>query len=72
MLAPIYCPSVSIAEDLLARLVEVAHGSVRRVCVNLTRVHEEAMMLAESEMTLAKWGERDLYTGDAPKRRGGL
>ncbi|MCP1290706.1 ATP-binding protein [Chromobacterium sp. S0633] len=72
LLAPIYCPSVSIAEDLLARLVEVAHGSVRRVCVNLTRVHEEAMMLAESEMTLAKWGERDLYTGDAPKRRGGL
>jgi hypothetical protein len=68
-LAPIYCPNVRIAEDLLARVVDVAHGSVRRVCVNLTRIHEEAMLQAESEMTLSKWGDRDLYTGEAPKRR---
>lgn len=68
-LAPIYCPSVTIAEDLMVRVVDLAHGSVRRVCVNLTRIHEEAMLQAESEMTLAKWGDRDLYTGDAPKRR---
>lgn len=68
-LAPIYCPDVVISEDLLATVVDSAHGSVRRACVNLTRIHEEAMMLAESEMTLAKWGERELYTGEAPKRR---
>lgn len=68
-LAPIYCPNVTIAEDLLAHIVTQAHGSVRRVCVNLTRIHEEAMMMAESEMTLATWGDRDLYTGEAPKRR---
>jgi AAA domain len=68
-LSPIYCPNVTIADDLLARVVELAHGSIRRVCVNLTRIHEEAMLKAESEMTLAKWGTQDLYTGDAPKRR---
>jgi hypothetical protein len=68
-LAPIYCPDVAIADDLLVRLVELAHGSIRRVCVNLTRIHEEAMLKAESEMNLAKWGDLDLYTGDAPKRR---
>lgn len=68
-LAPIYCPNVTIADDLLARVVELAHGSIRRVCVNLTRIHEEAMLKAESEMTLATWGDLDLYTGDAPKRR---
>jgi hypothetical protein len=68
-LAPIYCPDVVIADDLLARVLELAHGSIRRVCVNLTRIHEEAMLKAESEMTLAKWGDLDLYTGDAPKRR---
>lgn len=68
-LSPIYCPNVTIADDLLARVVELAHGSIRRVCVNLTRIHEEAMLSAESEMTLAKWGKQDLYTGDAPKRR---
>lgn len=68
-LAPIYCPGVEIDEALMARVVELAHGSIRRVCVNLTRIHEEAMLQAESEMTLAKWGDTDLYTGDAPKRR---
>jgi hypothetical protein len=68
-LSPIYCPNVTIADDLLARVVDLAHGSIRRVCVNLTRIHEEAMLSAESEMTLAKWGDQDLYTGDAPKRR---
>ena len=68
-LAPIYCPQVKIADDLLQRVVDLAHGSVRRVCVNLTRIHEEAMLRAESEMSLAKWGDLDLYTGDAPKRR---
>lgn len=68
-LASIYCPDVKIAEDLMIRVVELAHGSVRRVCVNLTRIHEEAMMQAESQMTLDMWGDRDLYTGDAPKRR---
>lgn len=68
-LAPIYCPNVEISDDLLAHVVELAHGSIRRVCVNLTLIHEEAMLKAESTMTLATWGNRDLYTGDAPKRR---
>lgn len=68
-LAPIYCPDVRIAEDLLSHVVELANGSVRRVCVNLTRIHEEGMMRAEEEMTRAKWGDCDLYTGDAPRRR---
>ncbi len=68
-LSPIYCPNVTIADDLLARVVELAHGSIRRVCVNLTRIHEEAMLKAEAEMTLAKWGDLELYTGDAQKRR---
>jgi hypothetical protein len=67
-LAPIYCADVKVAEDLMAMVVEMASGSVRRVCVNLTRIREEAMLMAEPEMTRAKWGNRDLYTGDAPRR----
>lgn len=68
-LAPIYCPDVKVADDLLQHIVQQAHGSVRRVCVNLTLILEQANLLAESEMTLALWGDRDLYTGEAPKRR---
>ncbi|WP_202423934.1 AAA family ATPase [Duganella lactea] len=68
-LAPIYCPDVEISADLLEHIVQLANGSVRRVCVNLTLIHEQAMISAETSMTLKAWGERDLYTGEAPKRR---
>lgn len=68
-LAPIYCPGVQIADDLMASIVKSANGSVRRVCVNLTQIHEEALLRGESGMTLKDWGDRELYTGEAPSRR---
>ncbi|MCA8194132.1 AAA family ATPase [Burkholderia vietnamiensis] len=68
-LRPLYCPSVKVDEDLLAKLVELSHGSVRRVCVNLERIQEEAMVHGLDAIDLAKWGKRELYTGEAPKRR---
>lgn len=64
-----YCPRVQVAEDLLARLVEIAHGSVRRVCVNLEKIQEECMQMGLDVIDLATWGKRELYTGEAPKRR---
>ncbi|RQZ74825.1 ATP-binding protein [Burkholderia glumae] len=68
-LATMYCREVEIADDLLARLVELSHGSVRRVCVNLERIQEEALTAGKDAMDLALWGKRELYTGEAPKRR---
>ncbi|KIP19154.1 ATPase associated with various cellular activities family protein [Burkholderia sp. MSHR3999] len=68
-LRPLYCPNVDVAENLLAKLVELSHGSVRRVCVNLERIQEEAMVQGRDDMDLASWGKRELYTGEAPKRR---
>ena len=68
-LRSLYCPHVEVADDLLVRLVELSHGSVRRVCVNLERIQEEAMVAGKKVMDLALWGKRELYTGEAPKRR---
>jgi hypothetical protein len=68
-LTSLYCSRVKVADDLLVRLVELSHGSVRRVCVNLERVQEEAMLAGRDVMDLALWGKRELYTGEAPKRR---
>jgi hypothetical protein len=68
-LTGLYCPRVQVADDLLGRLVELSHGSVRRVCVNLERVQEEAMLIGTDAMDLSLWGKRELYTGEAPKRR---
>lgn len=68
-LRSLYCPRTEVADDLLSRLIELAHGSVRRVCVNLERIQEEASIAAAKSMDLASWGKRELYTGEAPKRR---
>lgn len=68
-LRPLYCSNVQVSEDLLAKLVELSHGSVRRVCVNLERIQEEAMVNGLDAMDLKTWGKRELYTGEAPKRR---
>ncbi|WP_235510207.1 AAA family ATPase [Burkholderia sp. lig30] len=68
-LRPLYCQNVDVSEDLLAKLVELSHGSVRRVCVNLERIQEEALVQGLDSIDLAVWGKRELYTGEAPKRR---
>ncbi|BAK76462.1 DNA transposition protein [Pseudogulbenkiania sp. NH8B] len=68
-LAAIYCPEVALADDLLNHLVALSHGSVRRVSVNLVNVHDAALIEGWDSVDRAQWGERALYTGDAPKRR---
>lgn len=67
-LAPIYCPDARVAEDLLAYLVERSGGSVRRVCVNLAGIAEAAAVEGLGTVTRAQWGDRPIYTGEAPRR----
>lgn len=68
-LRPIYSPDVEIADDLLQAVVDQAHGSVRRVCVNISLIRDEALNAGSDSMTLQSWGKRQFYTGEAPKRR---
>ncbi|WP_370540931.1 AAA family ATPase [Aquitalea sp. ASV15] len=67
-LKEIYSPEIAIADDLMAHLVNIAHGSVRRVCVNLVNVQEYAMLHGLDAIDRATWGTQPLYTGDAPRR----
>lgn len=69
LLVPIYSPQVGIAEDLLEHLVTLADGSVRRVAVNLELIRDSALTLGLDRIDKATWGKRELYTGEAPKRR---
>ncbi|MDK2124458.1 AAA family ATPase [Parachitinimonas caeni] len=68
-LRTIYAADVAIADDLLQRVVEVAHGSVRRVAVNLDLIQSEALNEGLERADLGWWGRRELYTGEAAKRR---
>lgn len=67
-LVAIYCPDINIAPDLMQHLVQIAHGSVRRVAVNLVNIHDTALVEGWDTVDLKTWGNRPLYTGDAPKR----
>ena len=67
-LAPIYCPGVHVGTDLLEHLVRIACGSVRRVSVNLAGIAETASIEGWDAIDRATWGNRPLYTGEAPRR----
>ena len=68
LLAPIYCPGVTVADDLLAHLVSIADGSVRRVSVNLAGLREEAHIEGWTKIDRQQWGDRPLFTGEAPRK----
>ena len=68
LLAPIYCPNVHVASDLLEHLVKLSAGSVRRVSVNLAAVYEAASLEGWDVVDRKAWGERPVYTGEAPRR----
>lgn len=63
-LATIYAPGIQIADDLLSEIVSRVDGSVRYTCVNLARVLDEAMVMGEDMMTLARWGDRPIYNDE--------
>ncbi|WP_374342648.1 AAA family ATPase [Azonexus sp.] len=67
-LAPIYCPGLAIGSDLLEHLVKLSGGSVRRVSVNLAAIYEAAAVEGWENVTRATWGDRPVYTGEAPRR----
>lgn len=68
-LRELYCDKVAIADDLLEHIHLASKGVVRRICVNLERVQQHALTLGKRDIALGDWGDRPLYTGDAPRRR---
>ena len=68
-LRDLYCRKVEVAHDLLKRIHELSRGSVRRVCVNLDLIQETSIKAGLSKVDLAAWGDRELFTGEAPARK---
>lgn len=68
-LARLYCPAVQVEDELLVKLHNLAKGSVRRVCVNLAMIGEEARRQGLAVIGLREWGHRPFYTGEAPAGR---
>lgn len=67
-LAPIYAPAIEIEDGLLDHLVNIAAGSVRRICVNLNGIADAAALEGWKRVSREAWASRPLYTGEAPRR----
>lgn len=59
-------PALGFADDLLAHLVEIAAGSVRRVNNNLGLIHNEALGLGWDRVDLATWQHYSHSSAAAP------
>lgn len=68
-LARMYCQKINITDDLMARIQDVSRGAARRICVNLENVRQMALSNGLDTIDLPAWGDRPLYSGEAPKRR---
>jgi hypothetical protein len=68
-LADIYAPNITIAEDLMAKIVEVSSGSARTVNNNLLKLRQVAASSGKREVDLALWGDRPFADGGVPAAR---
>ena len=68
-LAGLYHPNMVISDDLLAHVVKSVRGGIRRVVVNLEHIWQDCLVRGTDTVTLSDWGNKPLWTGDAPKRR---
>lgn len=68
-LARIYCPGVALADDLRQHLLHQSARSIRRICINLSRVHEAAQVRGLDHVDLKAWGKADFFSGTAPDPR---
>ena len=70
-LSDLYCPEVQIDDELLTLVLRATYGVTRRVAINLSRIAEQAQLNPPDDAaTVQWWGDREIYTGEAPKRRG--
>jgi hypothetical protein len=68
-LAPIYCPNITLTEGLKNHLLKVSNNSIRRMCINLGRVHEFAQTRGLKSVSREDWGKGNFFTGEAPHPR---
>lgn len=68
-LAQVYADGVVLHDELATHFLNATHGNIRRLSVNLSHLKREARRENITHASLDWWGERPLYTGDAPRRR---
>ncbi len=68
-LAEVYAPGLEISADVIERLVHLAHGSVRRISVNLSELRDHSLVWGVDAITMDEFQKVKVSTGRAPERR---
>ena len=68
-LAAIYAPKLALDAAMLAAILSVSAGSLRKVSTNLAFVAEHAAVLGVVKISRADWGDKPFLTRDAPQAR---
>ncbi len=63
-----YCKDIHVADDLVEYIRQFNNGCVRRICVNIDLVINDAQRNGMKAVTRADWGDKELYSG-APRAR---
>lgn len=69
ILVGVFAAGITVAPDLLARIVKESGGRPRRIAVNLDRVREYCELEGLDAIDAARWGSRPLFSGEPPARR---
>ena len=67
-LRDLYCRKIDIADDLVEHIRTANRGVTRRIRVSLAQVQRTAIDEGMDSVDLAKWGNRHIATGEAPRR----
>ncbi|EAV40439.1 hypothetical protein SIAM614_21455 [Stappia aggregata IAM 12614] len=67
-LANLFCPALSISDDLVDLLVEKSAGKARRIHVNLNRIIEHARSTGEDSFSAGSFEQGWFFTGEPPRR----
>jgi hypothetical protein len=68
-LVALYLDGLTVADDLLIRVVKESHGVIRRVVVNLEEINLYARREDVRTATSDWWGARPFNTGNPPARK---
>ena len=69
LLAPIYCPGVALDSEMADLILAASAGSIRRICVNLSTVHQAALREGRDSISGEGWSAASFHTGIAPAPR---
>jgi DNA transposition AAA+ family ATPase len=63
-LGRLFCPELTLSDDLTAQVLEKSDGRARRIVVNLNKIRETARNERAEHLTADRFSEDWFYTGD--------